>query len=44
MRATCTAHVTLLNFITFIIFGEAYNLWSTSLCSLLQPPPLLSLR
>jgi hypothetical protein len=21
-----------------IIFGEAYNLWNTSLCSLLQPP------
>jgi len=34
MRAICSTRL-----ITLIIFGEAVNLRSSSLCSLLQPPP-----
>jgi hypothetical protein len=38
VRAAWTTHLTVHVLIIPIIFGEAYELWSSSLCSLLQPP------
>jgi hypothetical protein len=43
MRATFLAHLTLLDLVALITFHEAYNLWSSLLCSLLQPPATSSL-
>jgi hypothetical protein len=41
-HATCPVHHIVLDFIT-VIFSETYRLWSSSLCSLLQPPAASSL-
>jgi len=42
-RATCHAHLILLDFITRTIFGEQYRSLSSSLCSFLQSPVTSSL-
>jgi len=37
MHATCPTHLILCELISQIIFGKVHKLWSSSLCSLLQP-------
>ena len=43
IRATCSAHLILLDFITRTILGEQYRSFSSSLCNLLHSPVTSSL-
>jgi hypothetical protein len=42
MRATCLAYLTLIELIILIMLVEEYKLWSSLLCSFLQPPVISS--
>jgi hypothetical protein len=37
MRTTCSTHVIPFDFIIVVIYVEEYNLWSSSICSFIQP-------
>jgi hypothetical protein len=43
MRATCSSRLILYDLITLIVLGEESKLWSSPLCSFLQPPVTSSL-
>jgi hypothetical protein len=43
MHATCLLHLTLLNFIIIIIFGEDYKFWTPTYCCFIPPNIPLSI-